>query len=581
MKFGKVGLLFLVLTLVLGSMGVGYAMWDKTLDIGGTVETGEVDAIFTKAMSNDPPGDTSLDPKEAGEWTLDGTLTWTGARWDKDVGSLEVTGAGIQTLTVTLDNGYPGYYPSVGFTIDNQGTIPVKIESIQINGEDYTCPVNLDFDNDGDVDVEVAVTHIGVGQQIDPGGEQLGDLDLYIFDKGAMEASQGIVDGSFVVTIVTAQWNEVAASTPSVPSGGSIQDAIDAASAGDTIYIAAGTYTENVVVNKAVTLRGAGPDVCTVTAASSTTHVFNVTADGVTISGFTITGCTDAAYGINLEGVDGCCIFGNKLLDNPIAIALRPGSDDNVIESNYISTTGDFGISLISSDNNLIKGNRVELDSVGQAIWVDTCSNCEIIANACSVTSGSAIRLVGNMGDGYFSGNIVRGNVCKDSTIGISLNNGADNLIESNICTNIGNAIRIDASYGKTSSGNIIRGNRLVNGWSAAIAAVNWCWPPEFEREYGFYENILITENEIYNNRAGIYLTGGDTTNWPVDATAFAVNNNNIAGNELYGAKNLGTGTLDAENNWWGDPSGPAPTGTGDEVIGDVDYDPWATAPFE
>ena len=570
MKFGKIGMLFLVLTLVLASMGVGYAMWDETLNIGGTVETGEVDAIFTKAMSNDPGAQD--DPKEAGGWTLDDTLTWTGARWDKDVASLEVIGAGIQTLTVTLDNGYPGYYPSVGFTIDNQGTIPVKIESIQINGEDYTCPVNLDFDEDGDVDVEVAVTHIGVGQQIDPGGEQLGDLDLYIFDKGAMEASQGIVNGSFVVTIVTAQWNEVAASTPSVPSGGSIQAAIDAASAGDTIYIAAGAYTENVVVNKAVTLRGAGPDVCTVTAASSTTHVFNVTAGGVTISGFTITGCTGAAYGINLEGVDGCCIFGNELLDNPIAIALRPGSDNNVIESNHISTTGDFGISLISSDNNLIKGNRVELDSVGQAIWVDTCSNCEVIANFCSVTSGSAIRLVGNMGDGYFSGNIVRGNVCKDSTIGISLNNGADNLIESNICTNIGNAIRIDASYGKTSSGNIIRGNRLVNGWSAAIAAVNWQFPGE---PWGIFSDITITENEIANNRAGIYITAD------ADPTAFTVVMNNIAGNELYGAKNLGTGTLDAENNWWGDPSGPAPTGTGNQVIGDVDYTPWAIAPFE
>jgi len=49
--------------------------------------------------------------------------------------------------------------------------------------------------------------------------------------------------------------------------GDSIQDAIDGAEEGDTIYVHAGTYVENVDVDKRITLIGDGADVVTVRAA--------------------------------------------------------------------------------------------------------------------------------------------------------------------------------------------------------------------------------------------------------------------------------------------------------------------------
>jgi hypothetical protein len=84
-----------------------------------------------------------------------------------------------------------------------------------------------------------------------------------------------------------------------------------------------------------------------------------------------------------------------------------------------------------------------------------------------------------------------------------------------------------------------------------------------------------VTSNTIENNDYGLYC---DTDSLPV------VHNNNIEGNAHYGFYNDGSlGTIDAENNWWGDATGPYhpthnPGGLGDEVSDYVDFDPWLTS---
>ena len=68
-----------------------------------------------------------------------------------------------------------------------------------------------------------------------------------------------------------------------------IQDAIIAASAGDTIIVRDGNYTENVDVDKRLTIRSEnGSENCIVDATKSPDHGFEVIADNVTISGFTV-----------------------------------------------------------------------------------------------------------------------------------------------------------------------------------------------------------------------------------------------------------------------------------------------------
>jgi len=66
-----------------------------------------------------------------------------------------------------------------------------------------------------------------------------------------------------------------------------IQDAIDAASEGDTIFVYSGTYYESLQIDKTVTLTGEDKN-NTFIDGDGSGNVVDVTADSVNINGFTV-----------------------------------------------------------------------------------------------------------------------------------------------------------------------------------------------------------------------------------------------------------------------------------------------------
>jgi len=91
---------------------------------------------------------------------------------------------------------------------------------------------------------------------------------------------------------------------------------------------------------------------------------------------------------------------------------------------------------------------------------------------------------------------------------------------------------------------------------------------------YGAGTKATITDNTLTGNTTGVTV-GYDAS----DTSTVVARNNNISGNTEYGIVSTAP-AVDAELNWWGHASGPYhptlnPSGTGDPVSDNVDFDPW------
>lgn len=230
---------FMVVLLALATVGVGYGLWSKVLTIEGTVNTGDVNAKFDRPFTDDddvsddplrdagdngncPIGSGSCDPKVTGAETAQQVATH---RYDKGVARCEAgrfdpdeLQAGQQGGTVDIRRGYPSYHCTAWFPILNNGTIPLHLAGVMVEGKvAVRCEtgetLELDLDEEEGFDIEVCVSGLPPEGtvQIHPENWQDGLAVFYLdLDIHVMQDAQQNETYEFDTLICLHQWNEAA-----------------------------------------------------------------------------------------------------------------------------------------------------------------------------------------------------------------------------------------------------------------------------------------------------------------------------------------------------------------------------------
>ena len=318
-----------------------------------------------------------------------------------------------------------------------------------------------------------------------------------------------------------------------VENGMKIQDAINAASSGDTINVAAGTYTTTgqIVIDKNLTIIGTGgkpviqPD-ADLPQTNAVAGAWFLVNPGVT-------------FNLNNFVLDGNGLKVQQAIRSHGATII-----DNVDFLNVRNSTSPYvGFAIASFGGTILRGAGSDTHNSGGA------------PSSLTVT-GSTFAQIGRIGI------LIKG---PDSTATISGNTytgkGDGNFLDY--------AFEIGAGGSATIENNIISGNRGVatsdGSTSAGILVTDY---------YGTGTEATITGNTISDNTDGIAAGYSDT-----DDSIVVAHSNKFSGNAY--AINSTHPAVDATNNWWGDASGPThstnPAGTGDAVSDNVSFNPWYT----
>ncbi len=333
-----------------------------------------------------------------------------------------------------------------------------------------------------------------------------------------------------LLTFINATIINVPADQPTIQAG------LDVAIECDTVLVAAGTYFENIIwpdINSIVLISELGAEETIIDGSNTSTTI--IIGDGsisiidttTVIDGFGI------KNGLSPNLFDGSGIYANFA--------------DPIIQNCIIyDNSGDGNAAILHQGTKAIIRNNVIRD------------------NTFLNGDGGGIYLCVSSADVY-DNQIYNNN--SQSGGGIGCYKTHNHIISNN---EIFNNFALGSAITFSESNCCVENNNIHNNISTGGIAIN-------------QSSIEIIGNQIHHNLAignggGIYIT------------SCSAQNSIIYGNDIYanitgGLYSIDEDTLNAENNWWGDESGPYnellnPNGVGNEVSGEVDFIPWSTEPF-
>lgn len=426
-------------------------------------------------------------------------------------------------------------------------------------------------------------------------------------------AAMVILSGSLVYAT-----SAMASPPPTVCASGcaftSIQAAITAAIPGNVITVGPGSYVEDLVVNKALTIDGSGAStilypaesgpLCTVPSYASIcpggTNMVLIQASNVTIenmrlegnnpnltSGVTVGGADiDARNGIIEDYHTG--VFNNTTVEN-VQISdvyhrgiymSSGGANFNVTGNSVSNVQGDassiamfnFGGSGVFADN------RVTLAS--DAISANWSTGTSFVDNVIS-ESGSGVH-TDNSGE-FGSVDLIQGNEVSRCTIDgyglfVFAQYGAVSVLNNSVVgCSVGLAVFGSQVSGATST---FAGNNVI-GKHAVASLPNSTYGAFVVTDrlgYGTGDvNAVFTHNRFSGFATGLYVSQSPIFGGPGGNQANVTAHSNSIIDNVVGVNGDTSTVVNAKSNWWGCPQGPNTSGGCDSAIGTTAFDPWLT----
>ena len=245
-----------------------------------------------------------------------------------------------------------------------------------------------------------------------------------------------------------------------------IQDAVDHAMAGDTVYVfsASSPYAEHVVVNKSIHLMGENRTT-TVIDGSGVGDVVLLLADGVTITGFTVQHGGDLpkvnagiearankcsihgniafqngefGVGILLNHSSGAHVYDNLIAENGNEGVFIGSSTNATVELNTMTGNGHCGVVISNSMENTVIDNTMILNYAGVSLWPGATHN-EIARNDIHNQQYSGIGLWPGADDNFLHDNLLVNN----SLYGVLLTKADGTIITFNTIQGSNEGVRL------------------------------------------------------------------------------------------------------------------------------------------
>ncbi|GAG59931.1 unnamed protein product, partial [marine sediment metagenome] len=143
-----------------------------------------------------------------------------------------------------------------------------------------------------------------------------------------------------------------------------ITEGIEIVASGKSVMVAEGTYNEQLIINKGITLQGAGKESTLISGFEYSGNLITITADDVTISGFTIDGKSATDMGIYSDSSSAIEISENIIQSHQDSgIFYQRISDDCpsgiYVYNNEICFNSQNGIKVIGAGSGIIESNTI------------------------------------------------------------------------------------------------------------------------------------------------------------------------------------------------------------------------------